>query len=70
MAKKKFNWLSSTLIVLLVVFAFSLLWGLWLYDWRTIIDRTWSYIVGATFTAIIIIVVTMFVRKKGKVKLW
>ena len=69
MAKKnkKQNWSTSTLIVLLLIFGFFLAVGVWRYGWEQVLDESLFYIIGATFTGIVVYVVgMMFKRKKWR----
>lgn len=70
MAKKKksnkFVWFSSTLLVLLLIFGASASIGVWLYGWKQVLIESWKYVVGFSFTAILVYFVTFFTTGKGK----
>lgn len=63
---KKFAWFSSTLLVLLLIFGVSASIGVWLYGWKQVLIESWKYVVGFSFTAIVVYFVTFFTTGKGK----
>jgi hypothetical protein len=69
MAKKKSNkfvWFSSTLLVLLLIFFTSAGIGIALIGWKQVMIESWKYVVGFSFTAILVYFVTFFTTGKGK----
>jgi hypothetical protein len=64
----KRQWFNSTLIVLLIIFGVAVGVGLWRYGWETVLDESLKYIIGATFTAIVIYLVGY--SYKEKIKKW
>lgn len=64
--KKKNQWFSSTLIVLISIFIITSGIGIWRYGWETVLDESLKYIIGASFTAIIIYIATITYRNKKK----
>lgn len=66
--KKKQNWFTSTLIVLLIIFVTVVSIGIWRYGWEKVLDESLFYIIGATFTGIVVFVVgTIWKRKQWRV---
>lgn len=57
-------WFNSTAKVLLAVFLFFVVVGIWRFGWREVLDSSLFYIIGCTFTALVIYTITQFRRKK------
>ena len=66
--KQKRQWFNSTLATLLIIFVAVVAIGVWRYGWETVLDESLKYIIGATFTAIVIYIVGMLY--KDKIKKW
>ena len=68
MAKKnkKFQWFTSTLLVLLIIFGFSFIIGIYLYGLKQVLIESWKYVMGFSFTAIVVYFVTYLATGKGK----
>jgi hypothetical protein len=67
MKKKNYSWFTSILIVLLLTFFCAVILGIYMYGLQRVIDESLFYLIGATFTGIIIyIVVYIFKRKRWK----
>ena len=67
MVKTKKIWFKSTVIVLLIIFSISTGLGVWRYGWEVVLDESLKYIIGASFTALMIAIVGYFLKKK---KVW
>lgn len=62
--KKKNQWFTSTLIVLILVFVGAVALGIYLYGLRKVIDESLFYLIGATFTGIVVYMVGYLFRRK------
>lgn len=66
-AKNKTHWFTSTLIVLVLVFLSAVSLGIYIYGLEKVIDESLFYLIGATFTGIVVYVVGyLFKRKKWR----
>lgn len=66
---KKNNWFTSTLVVLVLVFLAFVSIGIMRYGWEKVLDESIYYVIGATFTGIVVYVVgTVFKRKKWSIR--
>lgn len=71
MPKKKSKsraWFNSTLITLLIIFVAVVTLGVFRYGWETVLDESLKYIIGATFTAIVIYIAGFIF--KDRVRRW
>lgn len=66
---KKRNWFTSTAIVLIFVFLVFVAIGIYRYGWEKVLDESLFYIIGATFTGIVVYIVGMLMKQK-KARLW
>jgi hypothetical protein len=55
---KRNIWFSSTFLVLIAILIVSSTLGIWRYGLIAVFDESLKYIIGATFTAIVIYIVT------------
>jgi len=67
--KSKKQWFSSTMLVLVTAFVIFAIYGIYAYGWKKVLDESILYLIGATFTAIIISILA-YVHKANKIKLW
>lgn len=62
--EKKTNWFNSTFFVLLMVFLGFVIIGTLRYGWERVLDESIFYIIGATFTGIVVILVGIAWKKE------
>ena len=67
MKKTKSFWFKSTIVVLLSLFILSSGLGIWRYGWETVLDESLKYLIGASFTGLMIAIVGYFLKNK---KIW
>ena len=60
---RKNPWLASTIIVLIIVFIASLAIGIWRLGLEIVFDESLKYIIGCTFTGIVVAIVSVFYTK-------